>query len=128
MDVIENEMNQSSIVIDAKPKRPHHNMGTDLFRGSKYRGVSRNKNKWQMMIMINQQKVYIGAIYSENEAARYYDAIAIMCQGINAKTNFGHSSNDIKKILQEYDLYSEKTEETVGENNSDEEIKNFILK
>lgn len=38
----------SKTIIDAKPKRPHHNMGADMFRGSRYRGVSKNKNKWQV--------------------------------------------------------------------------------
>lgn len=73
------EKDPSKILIEAKPKRAHHNMGTDDFRGSKFRGVSRNKNKWQMMIMINQKKVYVGAIHTENDAARYYDSIAIIC-------------------------------------------------
>lgn len=82
------ENDGEKIIIEAKPKRPHQNMGEDMFRGSKFRGVSRNKNKWQMMIMINQKKVYIGAIQNENDAAKYYDSIAIICQGMSAKTNF----------------------------------------
>ena len=35
-----------AILIGEKPKRPHHNMGEDTFRGSKFRGVSKNKCKW----------------------------------------------------------------------------------
>jgi len=31
-----------------------------------------------MMIMINQKKVYIGAIQNEIDAAKYYDHIAII--------------------------------------------------
>lgn len=42
-----------AIVIDAKPKRAHDRVGGNGFRGSQYRGVSKNKFKWQMMIMIN---------------------------------------------------------------------------
>jgi hypothetical protein len=42
------------------------NIGVDKFRGSKFRGVSKNKNKWQMMIMISHKKVYIGAIKGED--------------------------------------------------------------
>lgn len=60
-------------LIDAKPKKMHDNMSENKFRGSKYRGVSKNKSKWQMMIMINQKKVYIGAIQNELDAAKYYD-------------------------------------------------------
>lgn len=43
----------NAIVIDAKPKRAHDRVGGNGFRGSQYRGVSKNKFKWQMMIMIN---------------------------------------------------------------------------
>ena len=31
-----------------------------------------------MMIMINQQKVYIGAIKDEDQAAKFYDHLAIL--------------------------------------------------
>ena len=98
------EKNGCKNIIDAKPKRPHQNMGEDLFRGSKFRGVSRNKNKWQMMIMINQKKVYIGAIQNEDDAAKYYDHIAIISQGLSAKTNFKYSGLKIKQIIADYDI------------------------
>jgi hypothetical protein len=91
-----NEKDGETTIIEAKPKRPHQNMGADMFRGSKFRGVSRNKNKWQMMIMINQKKVYIGAIQHENDAAKYYDSIAIICQGMSAKTNFEYNGKKIR--------------------------------
>lgn len=107
MKAITFENNEFKYIIDAKPKRPHHNFGTNEFRGSKYRGVSRNKNKWQMMIMINQKKVYVGAIGNEHDAAKYYDSIAIICQGLSAKTNFSYDSKKIKQILNEYDVYSD---------------------
>ena len=60
-----------------------------------------------MMIMINQKKVYVGAIGSEQDAAKYYDSIAIICQGLSAKTNFSYDSKKIKQILNEYDVYSD---------------------
>jgi hypothetical protein len=95
LKAIRSEKDMSKTIIDAKPKRPHHNMGANMFRGSRYRGVSKNKNKWQMMIMINQKKVYIGAIQNEFDAARYYDHIAIISQGLSAKTNFKYSAAKI---------------------------------
>lgn len=49
-----------------------------------------------MMIMINQKKVYIGAIHSEMEAAKYYDHIAILTQGLHAKTNFCYNASQLK--------------------------------
>ena len=39
-----NAMN--AIVIDSKPKRAHDKVGGNNFRGSQYRGVSKNKFKW----------------------------------------------------------------------------------
>lgn len=45
-----------------------------------------------MMIMINQKKVYIGAIHTEMEAAKYYDHIAILTQGLHSKTNFAYTA------------------------------------
>jgi hypothetical protein len=53
------------VLIQAKLKKNHQNLNLDGFRGSTFRGVSKNKNKWQMMIMGNFKKMYIGAIENE---------------------------------------------------------------
>ena len=53
-----------------------------------------------MMIMINQKKVYLGAIRGEKIAALFYDYIAIMSQGVGAKTNFNYTANDLGRILE----------------------------
>ena len=74
------------------------NIGVDKFRGSKFRGVSKNKNKWQIKIQISHKKVYIGAIKNEDQAAKFYDHIAILSKGIRSKTNFAYSVTDIKQI------------------------------
>lgn len=66
--------------------------------------MSKNKCKWQMMIMINQKKVYIGAIQSETEAAKYYDHIAILTQGLNSKTNFAYTGAQLARIVKDYDF------------------------
>lgn len=57
-------------------------------RGSKYRGVSRNGGKWQVLIMINRQKTYVGNYDTEEEAARAYDEVAIKFHKDKARTNF----------------------------------------
>ena len=67
-------------------------------RSSKYRGVSKNGNKWQVLIMINNKKCYLGNYPSEDLAARIYDIQAIKSWGIKARTNFVYDNNQIKKI------------------------------
>jgi hypothetical protein len=59
-----------------------------------------------MMIMINQKKVYIGAIQDEVDAAKYYDHIAIISQGLSAKTNFRYNVGQIAQIMKDYDIDS----------------------
>ena len=67
-------------------------------RSSKYRGVSKNGNYWQVLIMINKKKFYLGNYPSEDLAARIYDIQAIKSRGIKARTNFVYDNNQMKKI------------------------------
>lgn len=67
-------------------------------RSSKYRGVSKNGSKWQVLMMINNKKYYLGNYISEDLAARIYDIQAIKSWGIKARTNFVYDNDQIKKI------------------------------
>jgi hypothetical protein len=67
-------------------------------RSSKYRGVSKNGYKWQVLMMINNKKCYLGNYPSEDLAARIYDIHSIKTRGIKARTNFVYDNNQIKKI------------------------------
>ena len=67
-------------------------------RGSKYRGVSKNGNQWQVLIMINKKKRYIGNYKNEEEAASFYDIVAIQNHGNKAKTNFYYTPQQIERI------------------------------
>lgn len=69
-------------------------------RGSVYRGVSRNGKKWQVQLLGNLKKHYIGSIDTEAKAARIYDAHAILAHGLKAKTNFSYSKFQIEKIIE----------------------------
>ena len=61
-----------------------------IYRGSKYRGVSRNGKTWQVLIMVNRNKNYIGNFKSEDEAARAYDEYAMKFHKNKARLNFAH--------------------------------------
>ncbi len=67
---------------------------------SKYRGVSRNGIKWQILIMVNNKKYYIGSYLSEELAARVYDIHAIKMRGIKARTNFPYNNIQLKNIFE----------------------------
>ena len=83
-------VDENKVIISQKLKKNHQNLNTDGFRGSTYRGVSKNKNKWQMMIMGNFKKMYIGAIEDEQEAASLYDKIAILVHGLKVRFKWYH--------------------------------------
>ena len=61
-----------------------------IYRGSKYRGVSHNGKTWQVLIMINRNKISIGNFKSEDEAAKVYDEYAMKFHKNKARLNFYH--------------------------------------
>ncbi|CDW88133.1 ant-like protein [Stylonychia lemnae] len=69
------------------------------FRGSKFRGISKNGNSWQILVMVNRKKKYLGTLPTEDQAAKFYDKVAIQYQGHKAKTNYSYSKNQIIQIL-----------------------------
>ena len=77
-----------------KPKKNGNNK-----RSSKYRGVSKNGIGWQVIMMFNNNKPYIGTYKSEELAARIYDIASIKKNGIKSKTNFVYNNEQIEKIL-----------------------------
>ncbi len=77
------------------------NRGGKKPRGSRYRGVSRNGNQWQVLIMVNKKKRYVGSYSNEEEAARAYDKVALQNHGTKAKTNFDYLDEEVRRILLE---------------------------
>jgi len=55
------------------------------------------------MIVKGIAKKYLGAITSEQKAARLYDKYAMIIQGIQAKTNYSYTKKEILKLLSEND-------------------------
>ena len=85
-------------------------------RSSKYRGVSKNGYQWQVLMMINNNKYYLGSYPSEELAARIYDIVAIKNRGIKARTNFVYNNNQIEKICKNViDLKSENISDIIEE-------------
>lgn len=70
-------------------------------RGSMYRGVSRNGNQWQVLIMVKKRKRYVGSYSNEIEAAKNYDKVAIQHHGNKAKTNYFYTEEEIQRIKAE---------------------------
>ena len=97
LDKKENE--NKNIELEEKSKNLNNNNNKSRGqRGSKYRGVSKNGNQWQVLIMINKKKRYIGNYRNEEEAASSYDIVAIQNHGNKAKTNFYYTPEEIQRI------------------------------
>ena len=52
--------------------------------------MSRNGKTWQVLIMVNRNKKYIGKFKSEDEAAKAYDEYAMKYHKNKARLNFEH--------------------------------------
>ena len=65
---------------------------------SKYRGVTKNKKKWQVYIWINNRNMYLGSYSNEKIAAKIYDFMAIKKKGTKTKTNFKYNTSQISEI------------------------------
>jgi len=55
--------------------------------GNNYKGLSRNKNSWQVNIGVGGKKIYVGLFGSAADAARAYNGAAIKYHGEFAKLN-----------------------------------------
>ena len=66
---------------------------------SRYKGVSKNKKKWQVYLRIKNKNTYFGSYSSENTAAKIYDIMLIKKLGSKAKTNFKYDKSKINQIL-----------------------------
>ena len=56
---------------------------------SRYIGVSRYKDKWQVLLLVDARRVFLGALESEEEAAILHDQHALLNHGIKKVSLFG---------------------------------------
>jgi hypothetical protein len=95
LDALKKAADRNAFIIKTRLKRKISKSD----RGSQYRGVSKNGKKWQVQLLGNLKKHYIGSIISEERAARIYDRHAILTHGLRAKTNYSYSKKHILAIL-----------------------------
>jgi len=98
--VLEGISDETQILINAKPKNKSQKIRKSN-RHSRFRGVSLNGKKWQVMIMGPMKKKYFGGIATERGAAVFYDKLSILTNGLAAKTNFNYRKCDLMKIMAE---------------------------
>ena len=71
-----------------------------FINGSKYRGVSKNGNKWQVLLTNDKIKYYFGNYNSQEVAAKIYDFFSLKFRGKKAITNFLYMDEQIQKIYE----------------------------
>ena len=60
----------------------------NTFRGTPYRGVSRNGNQYQISIAFDDQKFYLGSLQDLELAGLISDIVIIQSKAIESKLNF----------------------------------------
>lgn len=87
-------------VISAKNKSRRRY--SESIRRSSYIGVTKNGDKWQALISINNRKTYINSYKTQHEAASAYDMHSIILHSLRAKTNFGYSKEEIMEMINQF--------------------------
>ena len=77
----------------------NHGKFHNKYRGSLYRGVSRNGKSWQILIMIDSEKIYLCTTDNPHQAAILYDYVIIQAKGLGSKINFEYTKLDLLAIL-----------------------------
>lgn len=103
INLLEGVRDDSELLITGKPKNRSYKIRKSN-RYSRFRGVSMNGKKWQVMIMGPSKKKYFGAISCERDAAILYDKLSILTNGLAAKTNFNYRKSDLVKMLPELEM------------------------
>lgn len=95
-----NMLNQNDINGFSKCKKISRKSSKRLSnRQSKYIGVSRNGNYWQVLKNHDQKKKYIGGFTEELEAAISYDFYSMIIDLNQARTNFEYSEELVREMV-----------------------------
>ena len=95
--------NDQCILFSGKKKAQYFKINRKTKRRSGFRGVSRNGASWQVLMMINNVKTYIGWYDTEEEGALVYDIVSILFKLRKARTNLSYSKSKILNLLNYYD-------------------------
>jgi len=71
------------------------------------------------MAVKGELRKYLGAINSEEQAARFYDKYLIIIQGIKAKTNFSYTRDQAIQLLNQSDAVRGDGRQKVNRNLND---------
>ena len=65
-----------------------------------FKKISYEITQFQVQLLGNLKKHYVGSINSQERAARIYDRHAILTHGLKAKTNYNYTKSQVKTILE----------------------------
>ena len=99
LDSVEDEY----VIVSGKIKANYFKHDRKTKRRSGYRGVSRNGASWQVLMMINSVKTYIGWYDTEEEGALVYDIVSILFKQHKARTNLSYTKRKLLDLLAIYD-------------------------
>lgn len=90
------------LVFLSAQKKKTRKVELNLYRGSIFRGVSVNGDKWQVFVILNNKKYYVGQMLCEKTAAMLYDMVMMIHFGLITKTNFVYDKYQVDTILKLY--------------------------
>jgi hypothetical protein len=94
--------NNEISTFNSRPKNIKKCFKNSSKRRSKYIGVSKNGNNWQVLINVHNQKKYIGGYPWERQAAISYDFHTIALRGVEAKTNLNYNRDLVLEMINNY--------------------------
>jgi hypothetical protein len=124
LDTLDDE---HSFFIIGRKKAQYYKHDRKTKRRSGYRGVSRNGASWQVLMMINNCKTYIGCYDTEEEGALVYDIVSILFKKRKARTNLSYSKTKLLTLLAYYDQSTKHFKEYIPQQFT-EELKMLIDK